>query len=125
MAHWKDIIAEMLVPNDKLGSVIDTYIALGEILEARGKVERGEYFDLKSFDSAVSAGMFKLGFFAFWGAHGHVIRPLWLQATQSKSKTTIEDFFAEAIPCALTIAMPHRQDDYSQIRDTVREKFKK
>ena len=33
MAHWKDIIAEMLVPNDKLGSVIDTYIALGEILE--------------------------------------------------------------------------------------------
>ena len=65
MAHWKDIIAEMLVPNDKLGSVIDTYIALGEILEARGKVERGEYFDLKSFDSAVSAGMFKLGFFAF------------------------------------------------------------
>jgi hypothetical protein len=122
--HWKDVIAQVLEPKEKLASVIDTYIAIGEILEARKKVASKEYFSLEDFDKAMLNGMFTLGFFAFWQAHGHAIRPLFLQAIQSEKTTFIEDFFSEAIPCALTIAMPHRQLEYAEIRKVVQLKFR-
>jgi len=125
MSNYKDVIAEMLVPNDKLGSVIDTYLALGKILEARKKVVKGEYFAVGDMDDVILNSLFTLGFFPFFAAHGSAIRPLFLQAIQSGKETFIEDFFAEAIPCALTIAMPHRQKDYADIRKAVVEKFKK
>lgn len=123
--HWKDVVAKMLVPNEKLGSVVDTFVALGEILEARQKVVKGEYFAVEDFDKAVVSSLFTLGFFPFFMNHGLVLRPLLLQAIQSKSPTFLEDFFCEAIPCALTIAMPHRQLEYASIRDATREMFAK
>lgn len=122
--NWKDVVAEMLKPNDKLGSVIDTFLAIGNILEVRQKVVKGEYFEPKDYDKSVVDAMFTLGFFPFYIAHAGSIRPLFLQAIQSDNKNAIEDFFAEAIPCALTIAMPHTQLEYSDIRNKVRQKFK-
>lgn len=125
MANYKDVLAEMLVPNDRLGSVIDTYLAIGAVLDARKKVFKGEYFSIKDIDDVILNCLFTLGFFPFFAAHGAAIRPLFLQAIQSEKESFIEDFFAEAIPCALTIAMPHRQKDYADIRKAVVEKFKR
>lgn len=125
MAHYKDVLAETLQPNDKLGSVIDVYMALGEILETRRKVAKGEYFSKEDFDKSMLHAMFTLGFLPFWNAHGGGIRPLFIMALQSEKDTFIEDFFIEAIPYALTIAMPLRQKEYAEIRTLVREKFKK
>lgn len=123
--HYKDVIAEMLKPEDKLASVIDTFLALGKVLEARQKVVKGEYFSKEDIDDVIIHSLFTMGFFPFFTAHGSAIRPLFLQAIQSGKESFIEDFFSEAIPCALTIAMPHRQGDYAEIRRTVREKFSK
>lgn len=123
--HWKDVIADTLKPEDKLASVIDTYLAVGEILEMRQKLVDGKYFSKEDFDKAVLHGMYTLGFMPFWNAHGAGLRPLFLQAIGSDSKTTTQDFFIEAIPYALTIAMPLRQSEYSDIREMVRGKFKK
>jgi hypothetical protein len=125
MAHWKDVIAETLQPNDKLGSVIDVYMALGEILETRRKIAKGEYFSKEDFDKSILHAMFSLGFMPFWNAHGAGIRPLFIQALQSEKESFIEDFFIEAVAFALTAAMPLRQKEYAEIRNLVREKFKK
>lgn len=122
---WKDVLAETLKPQDKLGSVIDVYLALGEILEARQKLTEGKFFELKEFDKALLHGMYTLGFMPFWNSHGAGLRPLFLQAMASDSKNTIPNFFIEAIPYALTIAMPLRQNEYSEIREMVRAKFTK
>lgn len=123
--HWKDVIAETLQPNDKLGSVIDVYLALGDILETRRKVAKGEYFSKDDFDKSILHSMFTLGFLPFWNAHGGGLRPLFIMALQSDKDTFLEDFFIEAIPYALTVAMPLKQAEYAEIRIMVREKFKK
>jgi hypothetical protein len=123
--NWKDVVADTLKPNEKLGSVIDVYLALGEILETRKKIAKGEYFSKGDFDKSILHAMFTLGFLPFWNAHGGGVRPLFIQALQSEKDTFIEDFFVEAIPFALTIAMPLRQAEYSDLRKLVMEKFKK
>lgn len=122
---WKDVLAETLKPQEKLGSVIDVYLAIGEILESRQKVVDGKYFTKEDFDKAVLHGMYTLGFMPFWNSHGAGLRPLFLQAISSNTKNTIPDFFIEAIPYALTIAMPLRQAEYAEIREMVRAKFTK
>jgi hypothetical protein len=123
--NWKDVIAEVLVPSDKMSSVIDTYLALGEILEHRQKVADGKYFERKDFDKAILHSMFTLGFLPFWNAHGAGLRPLFIQAMLSEDKHSIQNFFIDAIPYALTIAMPLRQSEYGEIREMVRGKFTK
>ena len=122
---WKDVLAETLKPQEKLGSVIDVYIALGEILEARQKLVEGKFFSKEEFDKALLHGMYTLGFMPFWNSHGAGLRPLFLQALAAENKNTIPNFFIEAIPYALTIAMPLRQSEYSEIREMVRSKFTK
>jgi hypothetical protein len=123
--HWRDVIAETLVPNDKLGSVIDCYIAIGEILEQRSKVAEGKYFELNDYDKVILHSMFTLGFLPFWNANGAGLRPLIMQAFAKDKKECITFFFTEAIPYALTIFMPLRQNDYSEIRQMVKQKFEK
>ena len=125
MAHYKDVLAQTLQPNEKLGSVIDVYIALGEVLETRRKIAKGEYFSKKDFDKAILHAMFSLGFMPFWNAHGGGLRPLFMMAMSSEKDSFLEDFFIEAIPYALTVAMPLRQSEYGELRDMVRENFKK
>jgi hypothetical protein len=122
---YKDVLAETLQPNDKLASVMDTYLALGEVLETRRKVAKGEYFSKEDFDKVILHSMFTLGFLPFWNVHGGGIRPLFIMALQSDKESFLEDFFIEAIPYALTIAMPLRQKEYADIRKMVIEKFKK
>ena len=125
MAHWKDVLAETMQPNDKLASAIDVYLALGEILETRRKIAKGEYFSKEDYDKSILHAMFTLGFLPFWNAHGAGLRPLFIMALQSNKDSFIEDFFIEAIPYGLTAFMPLRQRDYSDIRVLVMEKFKK
>jgi hypothetical protein len=123
--HYKDILAETLVPNDKLGSVIDCYLAIGEILEQRAKIADGKYFELKDYDKVILHSMFTLGFLPFWNAHGAGIRPLLMQAFTKDKSECIPFFFTEAIPYALTIFMPLRQNEYVDIRQMVKQKFEK
>lgn len=123
--NWRDVMSEMLEPKEPLASVIDTFLVLGEVLEFRLKLAKKEYIEIKELDDVLLGTMFKLSFFPFWNVHGNAIRPLFIQAIQSGSTTFIEDFFSEAIPCALTIAMPHRQAEYAEIRTAVKEKFTK
>jgi hypothetical protein len=123
--HWKDVVAEMLEPKDKLGSVIDCYLAIGEVLEQRAKIAEGKYFELAEYDKVILHSMFTLGFLPFWGSHGAGLRPLSMQAFTKDKKDMIPFFFTEAIPYALTIAMPLRQHEYPVIRDLVKKKFEK
>ena len=116
--NWRDVMAEMLEPKEQLSSVIDTFLVIGEILEFRMKLAKKEFISIEELDNVLLGAMFKLSFFPFWNVHGNAIRPLFIQAIQSEKTTFIEDFFSEAIPCALTIAMPHRQGDYAAIRKT-------
>jgi hypothetical protein len=122
--HWKDVVAEMLEPKDKLGSVIDCFLAIGEILEQRAKIAEGKYFDLAEYDKAMLHSMFTLGFLPFWSSHGAGLRPLIMQAFAKDKKDMIPFFFAEAMPYALTIAMPLRQHEYPVIRELTIQKFK-
>lgn len=122
MAHYKDVIRDLLKPEDKLGSVIDTFNCIGEILEIRQKAAKGEYFSKEDADKLIMRGMYVLGFFPFYHAHGAVMRPILLDALESDDP--IEDFFVKAIPAALTIAMPAKQEEYYKLREVVRQKFK-
>lgn len=123
--HWKDVLAEMLQPQEKLGSVIDTYMALGEILEKRSHVKDSKNLKLEDYDKALLYGMFTLGFMPFWSSSGAGLRPLIMQAFAKDPKEAIPFFFTEAIPFALTVAMPLRQHEYDQIRQVVKAKFEK
>lgn len=123
--HWKDVLAETLQPADKLGSVIDCYMAIGEILEQRSRITEGKYFEVKDFDKSILHSMFTLGFLPFWSAHGAGLRPLIMQAFTKDKSDCIPFFFTEAIPYALTVFMPLKQNDYSSIRDMVKQKFQK
>ena len=121
--QWRDVLADTLTPKEQLGSVIDVYLALGEILEQRQKLSEGKYFERIDFDKSILHAMYTLGFMPFWNAHGAGIRPIFMQAILSEDKDTIQNFFIEAIPYALTIAMPLRQREYGEIREMVRSKF--
>lgn len=121
MAHYKDVIKELLVPEDKLSSVIDTFNTIGEILEERQRVKKGEYISTENIDKIILKSMYVLGFYPFYNAHGAVLRPLLLQAFEKENP--IVEFFSEAIPTALTIAMPHKQEEYFRLKKVVRSKL--
>lgn len=119
--HWKDVIKELLVPEEKLSSVIDTFNTIGEILEERQRVKNGEYISTETIDKIMLRSMYVLGFYPFYNAHGAVLRPLLLQALEKENP--IVEFFSEAIPTALTIAMPHKQEEYYKVKKVVRQKL--
>lgn len=119
--HYKDVIRELLVPAEKVGSVIDTFNTIGEILELRQKVAKGEYFGKDDVDKIIMRSMYVLGFYPFYNAHGATFRPLLLQALESDDP--INEFFIMAIPTALTIAMPHKQEEFYKIKDVVKRKL--
>lgn len=120
--NYKDIIKDMLKPEDKLASVVDTYLTIGEILEDRQKLIDGKNFLQADMDRVILKTMYVLGFYPFYNVHGAVLRPLLIHALDTDN--AIESFFVEAIPTALTIAMPQKQEEYISIRNRVREKFK-
>lgn len=119
--HYKDVIKELLVPEDKLSSVIDTFNTIGEILEERQRVKNGEYITTDNIDKIILRSMYVLGFYPFYNAHGAVFRPILIQALEKDNP--VLEFFAEAIPTALTIAMPHKQEEYYALRKVVRQKL--
>src|SRR5690625_4548431 len=121
MAHYKDVIKELMVPEEKLSSVIDTFNTIGEILEERQRVKNGEYVTTDNLDTIILNSMYVLGFYPFYNAHGAVLRPLLLQALEKDNP--IVEFFVEAIPTALTIAMPHKQKEYYTVKKVVRSKL--
>lgn len=121
MAHYKDVIKETLIPEEKLGSVIDTFNAIGEILETRQKVKDGTFSGTKDVDKIIIRAMYVLGFFPFYNAHGAVFRPILINALEKDDP--IKAFFTDAIPTALTIAMPYNQEAYPDYRKKVVEKF--
>lgn len=123
--HYKDVLAKMLEPKDKLGSVLDTFLAIGRILEARQKVKRGEYFSVDDLDKIINSSMFSLAAFPYWAAHGMTLRPLFLKAIYSGSDNFLQEFFIDAIPTALTTAMPHNQDKFPDYRKQTEDLFKK
>lgn len=123
MGHYSYVCKEMLKPEKQLGSVIDAFDVIGQILERVQKFRDGKHVSEEDAKYIIANSMFSLGFFSFWQAHGAVMRPLMMQALSSDGDV-IENFFVEAIPTALTIAMPNRQMEYQEMRDRARELFK-
>ena len=121
--HWKQVIEEMIQPKEKLGSVIDTFMTFGEIFEARERLEKSQGSTKENANEIMMKGLYVLGFYPFHQAHGSVLRPILLRALASDDP--IKEFFIDAIPTALTIAMPPKQAEYMSIRETVKEKFNK
>lgn len=113
----------MLKPEKQLGSVIDAFDTIGQILERVQKFRDGKHVSQEDAEYIIANSMFTMGFYVFWQAHGAVMRPLMMQALASEGNIA-ENFFSEAIPTALTIAMPNRQMEYNEIRKKVKSLFK-
>ena len=123
MAHYSHVCKEMLKPEQNLISVIDTFDNLGQILERLQKYRDGKYVDESDAVYMVVNSLFALNFYPFWQAHGAVLRPILISAV-AKEGNIVENFFIDAIPTALTIAMPNRQMEYPDIRKRVIHLFK-
>lgn len=123
MAHYSFVIKEMLKPEEPLKSVIDTFDNIGQILERLQKLHEGKYFSKEEGNYIVVNSLFALNHYPFWQAHGGVMRPILLQAI-AKGGNVLEDFFIDAIPTAMTIAMPNRQMEYENIRSNAKKLFK-
>lgn len=121
MVNYKDVIKEFLIPQDKLGSVIDTFNTIGEILETRQKVKDGTFNGTDDVDAIILRSMYVLGFYPFYNAHGAVLRPILINALEKDDP--IKAFFVDAIPTALTIAVPYKPEIYKPTRDKVIAKF--
>lgn len=120
--HYKQIIDELLVPEEKLASVKDTLYTLCEILEIRDKAKNGNTLTAKDVEKVLHRSVYSLNYFPFWQVHGTTLRPLLFQAFEKSN--SIEFFLPEAIAMSLIIAMPHRQEDYSEIKQLVINKLK-
>lgn len=123
MTHYSYVCKEMLKPEKQLGSVIDAFDTIGQILERVQKFRDGKHVSQEDAEYIIANSMFTMGFYVFWQAHGAVMRPLMMQALASEGNIA-ENFFSEAIPTALTIAMPNRQMEYNEIRKKVKSLFK-
>lgn len=122
MAHYKDVIKQVLVPEEKLGSVIDTFNTICEILEVRQKVKDGTFNGTKDVDSVIHRAMYVLGFYPFYNAHGAVMRPILINALESDNP--IHTFLIDALPTAITIALPYKPENYIPVRNKVIELLK-
>jgi hypothetical protein len=111
--NYKEIIKEMMQPKDKLGSVIECFDTVCEILEARNRMI-GKEVDKKDLDVMLVRILFSMHMITFWQAHGGVMRPMILNAMNSTSP--VNAFLIDAIPAALTIADVKRHDEYNDIR---------
>lgn len=123
MAHYSYVTKEMLKPEKELMSVIDTFDNLGQILEHCQKAREGKHFSKKDSEFITVNSLFALNFYPFWQAHGGVMRPILLRAMAMEGDL-VENFFIDAIPTALTIAMPNRQLEYEHMRKQVKHLFK-
>lgn len=123
MGHYTHVCKEMLKPEENLISVIDTFDNLGQILERLQKFRDGKHVSENDAVYITVNSLFALNFYPFWQAHGGVMRPLLLSAIE-KEGDIVENFFTEALPTALTIAMPNRQLEYGEMRKRVVHLFK-
>lgn len=121
---YTKIIDKYLEPKDKLVSVIDSFDAIGKVLKVAQRVKNRQTIASNDINEVVMNSMYTLGFYPFWQAHGQVFRPIMLKALSSDNDI-VKDFFVEAIPTALTIAMPNRQLDYFNISESVKDDFEK
>lgn len=121
--HYSQVVKKLIQPADKMSSVIDTFDVLGQILERVQKIRDGEYVSESDIQYVVVHSLFALGFFPFWQAHGGVLRPILLKVLSEKGNV-VENFFIDAIPMALTTAMPNRQLEYTDMRESVKKAFR-
>lgn len=122
MKHYSQVVEKFLQPKEQLASVIDTYDVIGTVLETAQAAREGKFVDPKDINKMIINSMFALSYYPFWMAHSAAIRPLLLQAF-FKDGNIVKNFFAEALPTALTIAMPNRQMEYDEIRKRVIAEF--
>lgn len=124
MAHYTRVIKEILTPEDSFKSVIDTFDSLGQMLETYDKVRANKVITPEDIQRIMFYGMFTMNFYPFWQAHGAVMRPLLIKAMQQNERSSVEAFFEDALPTALTFLMPNKQLEFSQVAEMVRRKFK-
>lgn len=123
MAHYTKVIKEILQPNDKFTSVIDTFDDLGRMVETYQKVRDKKIVTEEDLQFIMFFGMFTINFYPYWQANGAVIRPILINALQQKERPCIEVFMEEALPAALTLLMPTKQLEYDDLRMLVRKRF--
>lgn len=123
MAHYSYVMKQMLQPEDRFVSVIDTFDTIGQVLEKYNKVKEKE-FNESDVIYIITQSMFGLGFYPFWQAHGAALRPIMLNALNSEGDI-IENFFVEAIPMAMTTAMPNRQTEYFDMKEQAKKLFER
>lgn len=122
MADYTYVCKEMLKPENQLISVIDTFDNLGQILTRLQKFRDGKHVSEQDAAEITVNSLFALNFYPFWQAHGGVLRPILITAI-AKEGNIVENFFTEAIPTALTIAMPNKQLEYVEMRKRVIKLF--
>lgn len=124
MQNYTQVVKEMLEPNDSYQSVIDTFDTLGKMLETYDKLKNNKIISKEEVQHIMLHGMFSINFYPFWQAHGAVLRPILINALQcSDDESSVIVFFQDAIPTAMTFLVPHKQLEYSEIKQKVKQRF--